>query len=489
MKAIVFADRLGQELTPLTEKTSVALLPIVSKPILEHTIESLVMSDIRDITLVVSAYADAIEENLGTGNRWGAKFTYILSQGEENPSDIIQRLDMPTEETWLALRGDVLRSPVISQFLEQAQTLPGDYVLGLMIAQCASLCLCRSGCHPSVLAELRWTGETQPSRQDNQIILEANDSCLESLQSYHQANLDVMAGRFSGLIIPGKQTALGLTTGPRSQISPKSLKQGFAFVGATCRIHPEAELLNDVVINNNVIIDRGATVQSSVILPNTYIGELVEVKNAIVWGNDLIRVDTGAVLHVSEAFLLGDLQTHVLNNSIAGALHRVLGLGLLIASLPLWIVAFIAALWHKPSQPLKKQQLEGNQITLDELGNRQRKIFTTWLWNTPIPILRYLPRLIATLTGDLRLVGTLPFSPSQLAERLAEWEKVRDEAPVGLIGPTQLNLPTKVPIEEKFMSDAFYAKLRSTGKDLGYLWQGVCVLFSRRAWWVQGQCH
>ena len=61
MKAIVFADRLGQELTPLTEKTSVALLPVVSKPILEHTIESLVMSDIRDITLVVSAYADAIE--------------------------------------------------------------------------------------------------------------------------------------------------------------------------------------------------------------------------------------------------------------------------------------------------------------------------------------------------------------------------------------------------------------------------------------------
>lgn len=453
MKALILADRVGKELEPLTKKTCVALLPVAGKPVLEYAIESLVNSGIHEITLVISAYADDVEQTFGTGTRWGASFNYILSRGEEHPYDVItQRLN--DQDEYLVLRGDILSNEII------AQTYKKDTP-------------------KSKLADFCWTKDINLNTVDNNKI-----SYLESLKSYHQANLDVIAGKFDKLLVPGRELALGLKVGRKSQISPQSLKQGIAFVGSNSRIDRQAELLDQVVISDNVIIDRAATIESSVILPNTYIGEFVEIKNAIVWSNDLIRVDIDTVLHISDTFLLADLNTQTIGKSIAQPVNRLLGLILMILSLPLWLLAPIAALISDHKKILKKNELEGNRLQLDDFGNRKRRVFTAWTWNTPIPILRYLPYLWSTLTGDLRVVGVIPLTPKESAQRIEDWARVRDEAPIGLIGPSQLNLPANVPIEEKLMSDAFYARQRTTSKDISYLWQGIRALFSRKAWQI-----
>lgn len=435
MKALVLADRLGKELLPLTKKACVALLPVAGKPVLEYAIESLINSGVSDITFVISADAENVEKTFGAGARWGIRFNYILSRGEEHPYDIIQHIN--NTEEYLVLRGDILANEIISK-------------------------TCNKGTAKSELDEFCW-----------------RKNSLESLKSFHQANLDVIAGKYDKLIVPGREFALGLKIGRKSQISPQSLKQGIAVVGSNCRIHPQAELLDQVVISDNVIIDRAATIESSVILPNTYIGEFVEIKNAIVWSNDLIRVDIDTTLHISDTFLLADLDTETISKSIAQPVNRLLGLLLMIISLPLWLLAPIVS---NKKNLFKKNQLEGNRLQFDDFGNRKRRVFTAWTWNTSIPILRYLPYLWSILTGDLRLVGVIPLTPTQSEQRLEDWARVRDEAPIGLIGPSQLNLPTHVPIEEKLMSDAFYARQRSTTKDISYLWQGIGALFSRKAW-------
>ena len=54
--------------------------------------------------------------------------------------------------------------------------------------------------------------------------------------------------------------------------------------------------IRDRVIANRVTVDRHATLRDSVVLSDAYIGERLEVRNAIIQGNRLIQVDTGAVL-------------------------------------------------------------------------------------------------------------------------------------------------------------------------------------------------
>jgi hypothetical protein len=222
--------------------------------------------------------------------------------------------------------------------------------------------------------------------------------------------------------------------------------------------------------------------RASVVLPDTYIGEWVDINNAIVRSNTLIRVDTGAVLQVTDAFLLADLRQDMLSTGMAESLNRLSGLILLLLSLPLWALALLAALAKRPRSLLRGVVLRGNRIELDELGIRQRRNFQSWEWGTSVPVLRYLPRVLAVVSGHLRLVGTLPLTPEQAQRRTEDWEFLGDQVPAGMIGPTVLNLSPDAPEEERLLSDAFYARQRTALTDLRCLLKGLRLLFSRRAW-------
>jgi multidrug efflux pump subunit AcrA (membrane-fusion protein) len=115
------------------------------------------------------------------------------------------------------------------------------------------------------------------------------------------------------------------------------------------------------------------------------------------------------------------------------------------------------------------------------VGDAERA-FPAWRFATGIPVLATLPRVLALVSGDLRLVGVSPLTPQESKARTEEWQRARDRAPVGLIGPTQLTLPADAPSDERLMSDAFYAGQRSALGDLRWLWVGLLGLFSRRAW-------
>jgi hypothetical protein len=164
-------------------------------------------------------------------------------------------------------------------------------------------------------------------------------------------------------------------------------------------------------------------------------------------------------------------------------LDRVLGLPLVLLSLPLWPLALAATVLASGEGPLlRREMLIGNRPGDAPAAQDAGSAFAAWRFATDIPILATLPRLLAVLSGDLRLVGVAPLTPAQAEARTEEWQLVRDQAPVGLLGPTQLTLPADAPLEERLMSDAFYAGQRSALRDLRWLWAGLVGLFGRRAW-------
>lgn len=484
MRIIILADRAGRELLPLTDSTCPALLPIAGKPVIEHTLDMLVEAGLKQATVVIGPFADQVRAVLGEGQRWGMALDYWVTRGEEEPAAVLAQL--PAEQhhqPLLLVRGDILRTPCVSEFLSQTENREAPVLYATLQGHNAGLC--RRLAETADLGLLHWPALAQSVPTPSELSVGIGDgraSCLESLAAYQQACLDTLAGRIPRLRINGRQTALGLTQGRNSKISPRSLKMGMAFVGENCQVHPTAALSGDVVICNHVIIDEQTRLADTVILPYTYVGELVDLRNAIVRGNDLIRVDTGTHLHLSDTFLLADLRTVSVGHSLAPALHRLTGGLLLLLSLPLWPLAALSAHAQKPPSLLRSRRLRGNRIEVTEFGERQRAEFTAWEWASPRPLLRALPRLLAVINGDLRLVGVEPVSREQAEKRTEEWEQLADQAPSGLIGPTQLRLPAGVPDEERLLSDAFYASQRCQGKNWRCLAEAVLALLSRRAW-------
>ncbi|NBC13907.1 MAG: hypothetical protein GVY09_11295 [Gammaproteobacteria bacterium] len=494
MRALVFADRPAADLAPLAAQYAPALLPVADRALVQFRLEELIDAGITELIFVLAEHADKLEALLGAGERWGGRFRFALSRsgrhGGEAPSAVWPRLALGEDEPLLALRADLLAGPCIADFLDQAQGLPGSVVLGAAADPRASLVLLRAG-HPDpspLLDLLHWHGgpADAAAAAAQTVDLRATAlSLIESVAEYHRANRDLVAGRLAGLAAGGREVALGLTAGRRAAVAPRSLKQGQAYVGENSRVSADAELLGEVVIARDVVVDRGATIIDSVILPHSYIGELVELSNAVVAHDVLIRVDTGAVLKVADAFLLGRLGGEATQPEGPRLADRILGALLLLLSLPLWPIALAAAALESGGRGLLRgETLIGNRgpALPGVAGGDRERAFASRRFATSIPVLATLPRILAVVSGDLRPVGVAPLTPQQAESRTEDWQRVRDQAPVGLIGPTQLTLPPDAPFDERLMSDAFYAGKRSALGDLRWLWAGLLGLFSRRAW-------
>jgi hypothetical protein len=62
------------------------------------------------------------------------------------------------------------------------------------------------------------------------------------------------------------------------------------------------------------------------------------------------------------------------------------------------------------------------------------RTFGTWRFGTGIPVLATPPRLLAAISGDLRLVGAAPLTPEGSASRSKDWQRAV-AAPEAQAGP------------------------------------------------------
>ena len=141
LTAFVFADRRGDTLEPLTDSICVALLPVAGKPLIQYTLEDLATAGIRKAVVFVSEHADKVEEQLGDGTRLGVQLSYALSRGQERPEELLWRYCDQLPHTFLAVRGDVLRSRCIAAFLETARELPEPSAFGHIAGSPCGVCL------------------------------------------------------------------------------------------------------------------------------------------------------------------------------------------------------------------------------------------------------------------------------------------------------------------------------------------------------------
>ncbi|MGA2410369.1 MAG: NDP-sugar synthase, partial [Candidatus Binataceae bacterium] len=389
MKTVLFATRTVPELVPLSGSPCLALLSVACKPLIVHTIEALARAALTDIMVVVSPGADAIEEALSDGARWGMRFEYVLATATESDGRVIERIRHQLRDEYLAVRGEILRTPIIAEFIQQARSTEARSIAAAIRGVDAGVRLIRDGTkRPEVGSR---GSASRRNRAKGEIKIEfpkARLSMLDSLQAFHRANLDILAGHFAGLVIPGREVAPKVRVGRHTNLPGHAIKAAPLLIGERCSIAESAELGGEVVISNNVVIDRRAMIRSSVIMPNTYIGELVEVTNAIVAGNRLIHIDTGTNTIVTDDFLLASIHGVEIGGQVRDAIDRVIGAALLGASLCLWPIALIAAMAANPRKPLRMRRLVGNR----KLGSANSE-FRAFEFATPAPLLRYLPYL------------------------------------------------------------------------------------------------
>jgi mannose-1-phosphate guanylyltransferase / phosphomannomutase len=482
MKAALFATRALPELAPLTEDSCDALLSVACKPLLVHNIEALAMAGVSELVVVVSPNAHAVEAALGDGTRWGMRFEYVLATAKESEPHTLERIRHRLGHEYLAIRGEMLRTPIVTEFLARAGVI-----------ESFSGAVSVSATVGGVDAGLKFV-RMKPGRNGgiafNPAALGRGDAICRSIEfpaarlavidspaGLHRANLDALDGAFGPLIVPGREVVPNVRAGRHSNLNIDCVRDTPLLIGSRCRIASDAELGPNVVISDDVVIGSRATLHNAVVMPNTYVGEFVELADAIVAGNRLIHVDNGSAAIVADDFLLASTRTAGSGMWMRDGCDRILGLAVLAASLWLWPIAFLAALAKNPRRPVRTKFLIGNR----QQGSGRRR-FRAFEFAVSAPVLRYLPYLLAIAAGDLRIIGVQPLEYDNTEKRREEWERVRDSGWAGLFGPAQLTSRPGVPAEERLIEEAGYVVNASLAEDLKWMLRACAALASSRAW-------
>lgn len=78
MKAVVLAAGKGSRLGALTKAMPKPMLPVAGRPIVDHTLERLAQSGVRDVFMNLHHHPEVLKKYCGDGSRWGLRITYTV---------------------------------------------------------------------------------------------------------------------------------------------------------------------------------------------------------------------------------------------------------------------------------------------------------------------------------------------------------------------------------------------------------------------------
>ncbi len=106
MKAVILAAGEGNRMRPLTSNRPKVMLPIASRPILEHLLNEVKAAGIAEFIFIVGYCDEQVRSYFGTGEKWGVKIDYSEQRKQLGTADAIRKVEGMVEENFLVFNGD-----------------------------------------------------------------------------------------------------------------------------------------------------------------------------------------------------------------------------------------------------------------------------------------------------------------------------------------------------------------------------------------------
>ncbi|MCL1049540.1 NDP-sugar synthase [Shewanella abyssi] len=471
MQAIIFANRNGNELSPLHQHYCPALLPVGNKAVIEFTLEDLAEAHIDRVRIVTSSHSAAIEKLVGNGQKWGLEVEYFLSREQEDVSKILPRLALNQNEAILLARADILRSPCIKSFVQFSKQMSHSYVVAKIANQNAGLMLLPGASH--FTEDLNWPlanchGAVQrvdqaaaqgAEQQSVTQILHGDCFLLDSLENYMGANQALASATLTGATPKGRYFSSaapvkGFYLAAKTKSGQLSMHNAWGVIGKNSWIDESVDMQQSIIVGKNCLIEKACSLKNCLILDNTYIGQGLNVSNAIVCKDLLLMPENGGHLRLTDPSIIADNRQQAKRqqpSQSVSLLDRTQALILFFAGLILTPLLMMVSLMTHPKRPMVTE-------TLFIKGGQK----STWRWNISPRFIARLPQLYWVFTGRLALFGATPFE--QKIQTTKQLKQIKPATSLGLYGPLQLVIDAAAPIEERQLVEAEFFAINQRSK-------------------------
>ena len=375
MKAVVMAGGAGSRLRPLTINQPKPMVPVVNKPILLHILDLVRRHGITDVIITLQYKADVIQDYLGDSRTLGLNILYTVEETPLGTAGSVKNAQEYLDETFIVISGDALTDFDLTRIISEHRshkalatlTLyrvsnPLEYGVvitdedgrirrfqekpswGEVISDTANTGL--YVLEPQILDYFDAGVSFDFSKDLFPILLQKGDplyGCIAegywcdvgNLREYLRANRDVLEGRVS-LEPLGEERATGLWCEDNVEIAADARLYGPIFLGRGVKIKGGATIHGPSVIRDYTVVDTRAHIDRSVVWRNSYIGEGVELRGAIVGRRCSLK--SHAV--VFEGALIGDAsfvgERAIIHSNVKIWPEKVIEAGATVKSSVIW---------------------------------------------------------------------------------------------------------------------------------------------------------
>ncbi len=322
IKAVIMAGGEGTRLRPLTCNRSKPMVPVINKPVIEHTINLLKRHGIRDIVISLFYLPENVQNYFGDGSEWNVSITYSLEETPLGTAGGVKKAIGDFAGTVVVLSGDGIIDFDLTEILEfhrrrnssftivlKRVSKPTDY--GIVIAGEDGRIerflekpswsevfsdTANTGLYvmdPAVIRDLvppdarfDFSLDLFPLLQEKNFplygfIADGYWCDVGNLSTYSDVHRDILGGLVK-IDFPGKKIAPDIWAGRDFEMHPTAIIRGPVIIGDFVKIKEGAEVTEFSVIGDNCVIEENASIRKSIILHNTIIGPKCELRGAVI---------------------------------------------------------------------------------------------------------------------------------------------------------------------------------------------------------------
>lgn len=269
IEILLLADRPVESLFPKGSRCSLPLLPVANKPIIEHLLETIGLHASQAPMNILASVkpADEAAQDYLANRAWPGVSVVVHDQAPKF-------VDRPT----LVVRADIFPAP-----LQLGAALMEVLTEGRLKTD-----LSRFG--------ISWleAGAAVPPFELPEFEDVELETFLPDVGAYHRLAIAAARGAVDGLNPGGWVEDDGLRTSLGARIKTRRAAGPHVEVGANVCVEHDVLLKGNVVIGEGAYIARGARLENAIVLPNTYVGPGLQLKNMVVGGNWLCHIESGA---------------------------------------------------------------------------------------------------------------------------------------------------------------------------------------------------
>jgi NDP-sugar pyrophosphorylase family protein len=369
-----------------------AMMAICNKPLLGFMVDFAVLNGCNAVRLLMDEPGSDVEDYFATGSRWGIDISYgSFSSGDSIDTILTQNHSFFQKSPLLLMDGFF--------FVHYDKSI--DYQNWRRHTDSNLLSSCNTG---SIL----YTGNAFAQNSTSSVQTKADFalSSLETIDDIFQISMQILTAEQKHYVLPGyTNSEQRILKGRDVEIARDVTITEPVIIGNHVRLRSKSSIGPGVVLGSNVIIDEGTELEQGVVLPGSYVGRNLSVKNKIIHGELIISPKTGQQLQVQDSFLVSSISSKLLPellNTIGNGM-----LALLLASLQVvpFLLLHVLCRLQNDYQTNKQRYLVNNKggtasfhHIKNSHGSQSGKVFRALS-------LHKFPLLGKVISGKIRLVG------------------------------------------------------------------------------------